>query len=158
MKKINTIIAIAIITSSALLSCSKQASKPSDPIDDPDQQVTSVVSDSWFSATWQSNGTINEYSRDVAQLGTDIIKDGKTLVFGRGGFEMRIPSPLPTHFDANYITASAEVGKVRLTLQGSGTISTSLQFRYILIPANKMASNLNYDDYNAVCDYYGLQK
>ena len=158
MKKINTIIAIAIITSSALLSCSKQASKPSQSFDDHDQQVTSVVSDGWFSAAWQSNGTINEYSRDVAQLGTDIIKDGKVLVFGKGGFEMRIPSSLPNHFDANYITASAEVGKVRLTLQGSGAISTTLQFRYILIPANKMASNLNYDDYNAVCDYYGLQK
>jgi len=157
MKKINTIIAIAIITSSILLSCSKQASKPSNSVDDH-QQVTSVVSDGWFSAAWQSNGTISEYSRNVTQLGTDIIKDGKVLVFGKGGFEMRIPSPLPNHFDANYITASAEVGNLRLTLQGSAAISTTLQFRYILIPANKMASNLNYDDYNAVCDYYGIQQ
>src|ERR1041384_7236382 len=112
MKKINTIIAIAIISSSALLSCSKQANKPSDPVDVHNQQLTSVFSDGWFSAAWQSNETI----RYVPQLGVDVIKDGKVLVFGRGGFEMRIPSALPTPFDANYITASAEVGRVTLTL------------------------------------------
>jgi hypothetical protein len=160
MKKINTIV-IAIAASIALLSCSKQASGPSGSVDggDVDQQVTSVVSETWFSAVWQANGEINQYTRNVAQLTAGIIKNGKVLVFAEGGFEMRPPSALPGNFDANYISFSPVVGQLKLNLLARGAISSTLQFRYILIPAKKLASgNLDYADYNAVCDYYHLPK
>jgi hypothetical protein len=159
MKKINLIIVVAI-TISALAGCSKQASGPSDTYaDDSTQQLIEPVSSDWFSAGWLQNGDVKEYVKPVLQSESDILKDGKVLVFGKGGFEMRNPTALPSSFDANYISATIEPGKIRLTLQGGGAISTGLQFRYILIPVNKLASGgLNYHDYDAVCNYYNIVK
>ena len=39
-------------------------------------------------------------------------------------------------------------------LEGSGAISNSLEFRYILIPADKLVTenSLDYLDYHTVCD------
>jgi hypothetical protein len=123
------------------------------------QQLIEPVSSDWFSAGWLQNGDVKEYVKPVLQSESNILKGGKVLVFGKGGFEMRNPTALPCSFDANYIAVAIEPDKIRLTLQGSGAISTSLQFRYILIPANKLApGSLDYDDYDAVCNYYNILK
>jgi len=159
MERINTIAAAAIMMCSALLSCTKEANEPADLTNNSQELIKSVTSSEWFSASWQQNGEVKEYVKQASQLQSDILKEGKVLVFGRGGFEMRIPTPLPSSFDANYIAVATEVGGITLTLQGSGAISTGLQFRYILIPVNKLTpGNLNYDDYDGVCDYYHLEK
>jgi hypothetical protein len=157
MKKINTIIAMMICA--ALVSCSKQADKPVNQGNGSGTSINSVATSGWLTASWQQTGPVDEYIMQVPQLGSDLIKDGKVLVFGKGGFEMRIPTALPSHFDENYITSAFDPGRIILTLQGSGAISSTLQFRYVLIPVNKLATgNLNYDDYDVVCDYYNIRK
>ena len=160
MKTINAIIIAGVMICSGLSSCSKQVSEPTGRGGGNGSQgsIQSVAGSDWFIASWQQQGEINVFTRDVPQLTADILKDGKVLVFGKGGFEETNPTPLPCSLDANYIAKSIEVGDLRLVLQGSGAISTSLQFRCILVPANKLASTLNYEDYDAVCNYYNIAK
>jgi len=88
------------------------------------------------------------------------LKGGKVLVFGKGGFEMRGPTVLPTYFDANFIGVKAEAVNLKFVLEGGAAISNSLKFKYILIPAGKLASgsSLDYNDYHAVCTWYKISE
>jgi len=154
MKKINISVVVAIMIYSCLQSCSKEMNKPPD-------RLQSVTSSEWFSASWQQEGVSDyiKYVKYVPGLGEDLLKGGEVLVFGKGGFGKRYPASLPSSFDANYIAATIVIGGITFVLKGGGAISSSLQFRYILIPSNKLAgSNFNYNDYDAVCNYYNIQK
>jgi hypothetical protein len=153
---------ILIITASiylCVLSCTKQASRPIiNSTDDTTHTLEKKVTISdWFSANWQHN-QVMEFTKSVPELSNDLLKGGKVLVFGKGGFEMRSATALPSTFDANYIGVIAQAGDLKFVLEGSGAISSTLKFKYILIPAEKLApgKSLDYLDYHAVCAYYKL--
>jgi len=146
----------AVIMCASFSGCKKEMNKPTPP--PPPAQTTDVVTTSdWFSPNWLQ-GDIAEFDRYVPELGNDLLKGGKVLVFGIGGFEMRGATALPASFDANYIDVKAEPGNLKFVLEGTGAISNSLKFKYILIPADKLVSesSLNYLDYHAVCTWYKI--
>ena len=153
---LNLLLTIAII-SIGTLSCRKENLTSPGNGGGSTSSISNVTSSSWFSADWHT-GVIMEFVKDVPGLTDDFLKDGKGLVFGKGGFEMRDPTALPSTFDANYITSKPEAGDIKFILQGGGAISSSLVFRYILIPVTKLVSDhsLDYRDYHAVCAYYKI--
>ena|SRR5690348_5051420 len=158
MKTINitSIVALIIYCSG----CTKEANKSTPPIIDSTHHETSVVTSSdWFPAEWQYN-QVTEFTRNAPELSNDLLKAGKVLVFGKGGFEMRDATALPATFDANYIAAKPQAGYLKFILQGAGTISNTLRFKYILIPSAKLApaNSLDYMDYYAVCIYYKISE
>ena len=87
-KNILTAIAAAIIFT-AQISCTKEAHSPSAAGgSDPGNKITVTHSD-WFSVQWQASNSIHEYSKNVTEITADLLKNGKVLVFGKGGFEKR---------------------------------------------------------------------
>src|SRR5215831_4156157 len=146
---------LAITTCIGLLSCGKEVTKRADP-GGGEGYSSNIITGEWFPHTgWDSQVTLS-----VSELTADILSNGKVLVFGKGGFEMSQPRLLPSHFDANYYAVKPEVGDIKLIVEGTGAISSSLEFRYILIPSSKIVTDnkLDYNDYNAVCDYYKIAK
>jgi len=158
-KNILTAIAAAIIFT-AQISCTKEAQSPSTTGGGNPGNKTTVTHTDWFSAQWQTSNLINEYSKNVTEITADLLKSGKVLVFGKGGFEKREAAILPSTFDANFIDYSVMPGTLKFALQGSGTISQSLFFRSIIIPGDKLApaTSLDYSDYHAVCSYYKIDE
>ena len=149
---------VAVIMWASFSSCEKEMNNPT-PQPPPPPHTTDVVTSDWFSANWLQHG-IAEFDKHVPGLSNDLLKDGKVLVFGKGGFEMRGATALPASFDANYIEVRAEVGNLKFMLQGGGTISNSLNFKYILIPADKLVTenSLDYLDYHTVCTLYNISE
>jgi len=49
---------------------------------------------------------------------------------------------------------------LKFVLEGRAVISNSLKFKYILIPAHKLASgnSLDYYDYHTVCTWYKISE
>jgi hypothetical protein len=125
----------------------------------PPQTTDVVTTSDWFSPNWLQ-GDVAEFDRYVPELGNDLLKGGKVLVFGKGGFEMRGATALPTYFDANFIGVKAEAENLKFVLEGGPAISNSLKFKYILIPAGKLApgNSLDYYDYHAVCTWYKISE
>lgn len=158
MKTKYTSLLVAIIICVGLLSCDKEVNNPiNNSRSGSVSPVPIIMSSDWFSAYWRY-GVIMEFQKGVPELSTDIFKGGKVFVFGRGGIEMKDPTALPSSFDANFIGAKPEVGYIKFILEGSGAISSSLQFRYILIPSDKLVPGLDYKNYYAVCTYYQVAK
>jgi hypothetical protein len=159
MKTKNILAAIAAaIIFTIQIGCTKEAHSPLVAGGSgPGNKVTVTHSD-WFSAKWQTTTSINEYSKNVAEITADLLKGGKVLVFAKGGFEERQATILPSTFDANFIDYSVMPGTIRFALEGSGTISQNLFFRAITIPGDKLAAttSLDYSDYHAVCNYYKI--
>ena len=158
MQNIKSLFSLALICFS-LLSCTKEFNKPiinSGGFVAPEPEKA-VVYSNWFSAYWEGYGPILQFMKVAPELNVDGL-NSKILVYGKGGLEMRGETALPTTFDRNYIFANKDIASIKFILQGSGSISSSLQFRYILIPSNKIAvgESLNYNDYHAVCDYYQI--
>jgi hypothetical protein len=158
MKTIHSVtFLLAIITLVGVTGCKKAGDTPttlpSSHPSPPGEDV--VVASDWFSAVWQK-GAVMHFVKNVPQLNADMLKSGRTLVFGKGGFEMHKPTALPANFDENHIAERLEIGHLLLVLQGGGVISNTLQFRYILIPSEKLAggNSPDFEDYDAVCSYY----
>jgi hypothetical protein len=97
-----------------------------------------------------------QYTRYVPELNSDLLTRGKVLVFGKGELDIKGPKALPASFDGAFIGVKAEVGNLKFVLEGSNAASVSPQFKYILIPVSKLAHNLDYTDYHAVCAYYKI--
>jgi len=154
-----TAIAAAIIFAGQI-SCTKETHSPSSVGGGASGNRNIVIYSDWFSARWQTTNLINEYSKNDADITVDLLKNGKVLVFGKGGFEERQTTILPSTFDANFIDYSVMPGTIKFSLQGSGVVSQSFLFRYITIPADKLvsATSLDYSDYHAVCNYYKIDE
>jgi hypothetical protein len=156
--KIKSLLAITIICAS-MLSCKKEviSSPPSPRSPAPSMPITTVFSSDWFSADWDY-ATITGFTKNVFELNDQILKSGRALVFGKGGFEIKDATILPASFDANYIGVKVEIRELKFTLEGGGAISNTLKFKYILIPAEKLApgNSLDYHNYSAVCAYYHI--
>ena len=148
---------LAVLIYGSQLSCTKEFNKPMDNSGGvTPTPITSVVPGNWFSANWETSAAIKQFIKVAPEINLDLLNNGKILVYGKGGFEMRSETALPSSFDKNYIDATKDFGEIKFILQGDGAISPSLQFRYILIPPNKIVKDgfLDYNDYHAVCDYY----
>jgi hypothetical protein len=158
-KYILTAIAAAIIFT-AQLSCTKEAQSPSATSVADSENKNTVTHSDWFSAEWQTTNSINEYSKNVTEITADLLKNGKVLVFGRGGFEERQATTLPSYFDGNFIDYSVMPGTIKFSLKGGAAVSQNLFFRSITIPATQLvpATSLNYSDYHAVCNYYKIDE
>jgi hypothetical protein len=162
MKTFNAGMIVAALLWLSFSGCEKEINKPiiTPIMPAPSPHATEVVISSvWFPANWQQ-GEIAKFDMHVTELSSDLLKDGKVLIFGRGGFEMRNATALPASFDANYIEVKAEAGNLKFVLEGGSAISNSLKFRYILIPADKLvsANNLDYLDYHAICSLYKISE
>jgi len=145
----------------AMLGCTKDVTSQPPVINQGDSNVTFS---SWFSPAWQyevttSNGwQLNAFDRTVPEINADLLKYGKILVFGKGGYEMRPPTALPANFDNAKINVDVMMGDLKFVLINSGEpISPSFQFRYILIPVDQFfPGGFDYDNYSAVCQYYHI--
>ena len=90
-----TAIAAAIIFTTQI-SCTKEAQSPSVAGGGNLGNKNTVTHSDWFSAQWQTTNLINEYSKNDADITVDLLKNGKVLVFGKGGFEERQTTILPS--------------------------------------------------------------
>jgi len=162
MKTLNfRLLLLAITVYSTLSGCGKEESHPL-VVSSGERGGSSpqVISSEWFGANWEANSGVQQFVKTVPELSSDFLTTGRVLVFGKGGFARKSPTILASNFDANFIAADVRVDTIRLILEGSGSISPSLEFRYILIPSDQVvaANKLDYHDYNAVCDYYKIIK
>ena len=135
---------------------------------------TNVIFSNWITKTqadWNGIGT-PEIQTDINTTSlTDAIKNqGIVLVyFDFAGRVYLLPFvQLQFNYEIdNYFTT----GKITLSLRvvGGGTIAepiSDMKFRYVLIPNSafpgsgngKMSKPVDYTNYNAVCEYYGIAK
>ena len=129
-----------------------------------------VIYSSWINKTndnWTGFGT-NEIVTNLAApgLSTEIMNTGVVLVYAEVGGVISI---LPTvWFDENYLYASDFTfvkQKITIKIRLIGAMIPSVEdvrYRYILIPGTsqggRMNAPVNYKDYRAVCEYYGIPK
>jgi len=155
MKTINiTSLLVAIIICTTLFSCKKESYQNVNIGNPP--PPPEVISSNWFYGDVQEYGLV----KDAPELTMDILSKGKVLVFAKGGFDSNDPTILPSRFDANYIGIAVGVGRIKFIIEGTGVISPSIQFRYILIPADEIVpdNKLDYNNYNTVCNYYNISE
>ena len=94
MKTFNpAMLIVAVIMWANFSSCEKEMNQPTPQSTWP-SHTTDVVTSDWFSANWLQHG-IAEFDMQVPELSNDLLKGGKVLVFGKGGFEMRGATALP---------------------------------------------------------------
>jgi hypothetical protein len=158
-KNITSLLATAFIYV-CLAGCTKDVedhtTPPPPPPPPPPVQVT--VSP-WFTADWTTAPGGMQFIKDAYGLTYSFLGNGgKVLVFGKGGFQHPTAIALPSSFDANYIAVNDGSNELRFFLQGDHLISPSLEFRYILIAAEQqpLPKDLDYNNYQAVCNYYGI--
>jgi len=135
---------------------------------------TSVIFSNWIQKTdgdWTSFGT-TKWTTDMNTTSlTSAVKDnGLVLVyFNYNNFISQLPNQslgenivLDYYFNTGKITA-------RYTYGGGSVVGDVwyIKFRYILIPSSafsgpgqggRVGKPVDYKDYNAVCDYYGIPK
>jgi hypothetical protein len=162
----NSILAIGIITSVLIASCSKNGAQPYTSISDSGQVVVTASPDTLvFASGWirfsqmQNNGQGQGtgcsscnlvFQENVPELSTSILNGGKVLVYVKfADVEVEI---LPT----NTIGLVVESSLIQISTPPENF--GSIVFRYILIPSNALpdTTNLNFSDYNAVVAYYNL--
>jgi hypothetical protein len=154
MKKNNTLSLFVIMLSGILLSCTKKADYPViNPVNSSRPSASIVISE-WFYPNWEHS----VYNKDVPKISVDILRSGKVLVFGKGGYETGTVTALPAKFDANYIGIDKRIGALKFVMVGTGAIPPSLQFRYILIPPDALTPypEFDYNNYFAVCTYFKI--
>lgn len=131
------------------------------------------VFSNWIQKTdpdWMAYGSKWTTDMNTTSLTNTVRDNGLVLVyFNFNGYI----SQLPNHSMGENLLLdySFETGKItaRYTYGGGavyGNYILTIKFRYILIPstaltggqAGKKSSRLDYSDYNAVCDYYGIPR
>ena len=153
-----------------LSGCKKEQSLPiilsTSPYEDSN---TRVISSEWFPASqWNmdKNGTGPEtdvFTKDVPGIDDNMLSSGAILVFAFDK-DAEIIYPLPRFFGAYVIGVEREVGSLIFMAIKMGETSvgpsSTISFRYILIPENKLVAEgrLDYDNYSQVCAYYGIQQ
>jgi len=133
---------------------------------------TNVVFSNWIQKTdpdwfiWNPG----KFTTDMLTTSlTDAVRDkGIVLVYFKlSGFISQLPSE--SMGENIVLDFSFETGKItaRYTYGGGslyGNNILNVQFRYVLIPSSsfsgngRMISPVDYSNYNAVCEYYGIEK
>lgn len=129
-----------------------------------------VIYSGWITKTqsdWTGFGT-NEIitSLTAPSLSDDVVNKGVVLVYSEAGGPVAI---LPNvWFDAIYsyvndFTFSKQKIVLKIRLIGSLINNVlDVRYRYVLIPGTsltgRMRSPVDYNDYDAVCNYYGIAK
>jgi hypothetical protein len=134
---------------------------------------TNVVFSGWIQKTdpdWMTWDAGYKFTTDMLTTSlTDAVRDkGLVLLyFNMNGYISQLPHEalgenlvLDYYFETGKITARYKYG-------GGAVYSNNIltiKFRYILIPSSafggngRMSTTLDYSDYNAVCEYYGISK
>ena len=153
-----------------LSGCKKEQSLPiilsTPPYGD---STTQVISSEWFPAShWNikmnGRGPVTDvFTKDVPGINDNMLRTGAILVFAFDKDD-EIIYPLPRFFGAYVIGVEKEVGSlifmaIKMAETSVGPSST-ISFRYILIPENKLVAGgrLDYDNYSQVCAFYGIEK
>jgi len=154
---------VAVIMYASITGCEKEMNKPTPPPQRPlpARTTDAVTNSNWFFIHWVPTDRpgIMQYTKYVPGLNSDLLTRGKVLVFGKDEIDMGDigrPKTLPASFGPIFIGVKAEVGDLKFIREGSNTVSITPQCKYILIPASKLAHNLDYADYHAVCSYYKI--
>jgi len=135
---------------------------------------STVVFSNWITKTetnWTGFGTFEIKTKINAPSLTDAVRDnGLLLVYFEYDGNVR---PLPAVrieygevVDYSFITQQIDIS---LRLTGFGNISgvSDMRFRYVLIPSSsfggsgqgaRMQTPVDFNDYKAVCEYYGILK
>jgi len=134
---------------------------------------TNVVFSNWITKTgadWIGYGTA-EIKTDINSTSlTDAVRNqGMVLVYLEYADRVYLLPFVQLQY-GQVIDYSFITGKITLALRitGGGAISevTALKFRYVLIPSSsfgntgsgRLSKQVDYKDYNAVCEYYGIPK
>jgi len=133
---------------------------------------TNVVFSNWIQKTdpdWMIWGGGTKYTTDLITTSlTDAVRDkGLVLVyFNLSGINAQLPNQsmgenivLDYYFETGKITARYTYGGG--SLYGNNILTVKL--RYVLIPSSsfgngRMNNPVDYSNYNAVCEYYGIPK
>ena len=187
MKKLLLTAAAILLVSSVFISCKKEKQEETDSPEQPTTlnqgngimetvqrgpNGTNVVFSNWIQKTdpdWMTWGGGTKWTTDLLTTSlTDAVRDkGIVLVyFNFNGFISQLPHEsfgenltLDSYFETGKIT-------VRYTY-GGGAIYVNnilnIKLRYVLIPSSsfgngRMTNPVDYSDYNAVCEYYGIAK
>ncbi|HEV8285430.1 MAG TPA: hypothetical protein VGQ09_14030 [Chitinophagaceae bacterium] len=186
MKNLKTISALLLLTSSLLFACKKE--KQDTTTEEQTSSVnygngvvetfqrqsngSTVIFSNWItktSADWTGLGTSEIQTGISAPSLTDAIKNnGLVLVYFEYDGNVRI---LPQTWSGQGLLQVTDYSfvkeKINITMRVTGSAISGvvdIRFRYVLIPGNSLATNgrmsapIDYKDYNAVCDYYGIPK
>jgi hypothetical protein len=187
MKNLRVIPTLPLLLSLAVFACSKEKEEPVEAeqatainqgngiIETIQRQPngTTVVFSNWIQKTpadWSQFGTtVTATDILTTSLTEDIKNNGLVLVyFNYANFI----GPLPTHDLGENLVLSYSflpgIITARYVYHGGSTVGDiyNIRFRYILIPSSsfagpvggRMAAPIDYKDYNAVCEFYGIPK
>jgi hypothetical protein len=185
MKKLLTKLTLSLLVSTGFIACQKETDVVPEQKETTDVVGSNpgpmefaqrgadgsvVIYSSWIKkieADWSGIGTHEIKTSITAPSLSDAIKNnGVVLVYYKSGEQVR---PLPiTWFDGTYhMTTDYAFEKQNITLFirlfGGSPIGGTLpyEFRYVLIPGTKSSGRyafVDYNNYDAVCKYYGIPK
>lgn len=184
MKKLLTKSILVILTSASFVACKKET--VTEPQREAETVVTkgpgeneftqrgpngsTVIYSSWINKSesdWSGIGTIEILTSLTApSLSDDIVNKGVVLVyFDHFGTIKPMPNVWLEGVNSMVMDFSFVKQKITLKLRTGGTSITGIvdiPFRYVLIPGTNSGGRMNvpvdYNDYNAVCSYYGIAR
>jgi hypothetical protein len=121
-------IPIAILFGMSVLSCKKESAPLNIQTQQhPFQANESVIYSEWFSVSWDSTNLaeLRQSEISVPQLSSDLLANGRVLIFARGGYENKAPTILPTSIDDNFITVNAQPSYIKFMMEGTRSVSKS---------------------------------
>ena len=130
-----------------------------------------VIYSGWITKTepdWTGFGTIEILTSLTApSLSDDIVNKGVVLVYyDHFGTIKPMPNVWLEGINSMVMDFSFVKQKITLKLRTGGTLIATgivdIPFRYVLIPGTTSGGRMNapvdYNDYNAVCNYYGIPR
>ncbi|MBX2888360.1 MAG: hypothetical protein KF829_06880 [Ferruginibacter sp.] len=159
-----TLIVLLLTAISLFVGCTKDG-----PADDANVMTkTFQPADISWSSTSDYGTNYKVATLIIPQLTSSIVDNGIVLVYG--GFMFGVPwTALPVSFFESGVTNSfffsVKTGAVVLRYSKSNNAtsgSPSIAFKVVIVPGNNIprpaSPSLDYTDYKAVCEYYGIRK
>jgi len=126
-----------------------------------------VIASPWFqSNSWTNSGSPSAYfDRPAPEVTQEIIDNGVVLAYTKLAGDSNYIRPLPgttieRFFWNFFITEPGNIRFTVFTLDGSNiNPANSNEFRYVIIPSSELLnkSSIDFNDYNAVKEYYNLK-
>jgi len=183
--KFLTIVILSIFLSTAVTSC--KGDDGADGIDgvdgaqgpagqDGQDGNANVIYSDWFSPTWTVPSTSAYFNYSAPEITQEVLDTGVIMVYMRI-YNHVYPMPISFMGDTNPkeydFWADLESLRIWFSAESSYSPSSTIKFRYVIIPGNNnaagrsinssqsiydelSAANVDINNYEAVCDYYGI--
>lgn len=159
-----TLIVLLLTAISLFVGCTKDG-----PADDANVMTkTFQPADISWSSTSNYGTNYKVATLNIPQLTSSIVDNGIVLVYGGVRFGeswTALPYPFFEWGVTKFLSFSVETGSVVLRYSQSNNVtpdSPSIAFKVVIVPGNNIprpaSPSLDYTDYKAVCEYYGIRK